>query len=695
MRAEAHRAVGHPVEAVWQAVSDVTGYPEFVPGCRTVEGIRGPSGRGTQRGAQYAYRVDAGSTPLGGTVELVTYEPAHELAWTSVTGLEFRGRWRLRQLDDARTQVELRVSYRPRGGALGLLTDRVVALFVQRRLEETLQRLDDLLAGVRSPETAPSAGLREQAGSVLQGAWALARSGLLAPVRPDRVAGQLAALTRWGLNTAGAYASAAAAAPDRPAVIDERGTLTYAELDERTTRLAWSLAAYGVGTRARMGLLGRNHRGLVESIVAGAKLGADTVLLNTGLSAVQLPAVLDEQGIDLVVADAEFRPLLEQVPGRVRQLTAWADGPVRGATLEGLIAEGPSRALTPPETSGRTVVLTSGTTGTPKGAPRPAPPGLAPLTTVLSRIPLRAGGRILVAAPLFHTWGYGAAQLAMALRSTIVLQRRFDPEATLRAVEEHGCTALFAVPVMLQRILDLPEETRRGIDTSSLRVVVSSGSALSGGLATRFMDCFGDVLYNVYGSTEVSWATIATPTDLRAAPGTAGRPPRDTTVAILGDGGEPVPRGATGEIYVGNEMLFEGYTGGGTKNTRDGLMSTGDLGHFDTSGLLFLDGRTDDMIVSGGENVFPSEVESLLAALPQVREVAVIGVPDEDLGERLAAYLVLRPGQHVDADAVRAQVRAHLARFAVPRDVVFVDELPRTATGKVWAAELRSRRETS
>src|SRR5205823_14366383 len=221
-------------------------------------------------------------------------------------------------------------------------------------------------------------------------------------------------------------------------------------------------------------------------------------------------------------------------------------------------------------------------------------------------------------------------------------------------------------------------------------VVIVSGSALSEELAGRFMDVFGDVVYNFYGSTETAWAAMATPDDLRAAPGTVGRPPHGTEVRIVDDDGHEVPTGEHGRIFVGNSMLFEGYTGGGGKETIDGLMSTGDVGHVDEAGRLFVEGRADDMIVSGGENVFPGEVADLLRGHDAIADAAVVGVDDDEMDQRLAAYVVRAEGADVGADGVRDLVKSRLARYKVPRDVEFVDELPRTATGKVVRRELHS-----
>ena len=294
----------------------------------------------------------------------------------------------------------------------------------------------------------------------------------------------------------------------------------------------------------------------------------------------------------------------------------------------------------------------------------------------------------MIAAPMFHSWGFAHLVLAIALGSTLVLRRRFDACETLQAIDDHGATALVVVPVMLQRMLELGPKAIGRHDLGSLRVIAASGSALPGDLAARVMDVFGDVLYNLYGSTEVAWATVAGPQDLRAAPGTAGRPVRGTVVRLYDPAGREVAPGDAGRIFVGNEMVFEGYTGGGGKQTVDGLLASGDVGHFDEDGRLFVDGRVDEMIVSGGENVFPREVEDLVARLDGVEDVAVIGVDDERFGQRLKAFVVLADGAALSAQDIRDHVRRGLGAFKVPRDVAFLHELPRTETGKVLKRDL-------
>ncbi len=527
----------------------------------------------------------------------------------------------------------------------------------------------------------------------LKVAQTLLGTGMVKPVRPDRAVRAIAALHRWGPTPAAAYAASAARYPDREALIDERGTLTFAEVEGRTNALARGLRRAGVSEQDDVAIMCRNHRGFVEATVACAKLGAGALYLNTAFAGPQIADVMRREDPVALVYDEEFGNLVREGGEERKRFVAWhepGEQALAGSDprLEDLIAAETDAPLDPPAEKGRVVILTSGTTGTPKGAPRKQPDSLEPLAALFSKIPLRARETTVIAAPMFHSWGFAHFTLALPLASTLVLRRKFDPEDTLRAVAHHRASALAVVPVMLQRMLELGPETIAKYDVSSLRVIALSGSALPGELATRAMDALGDVLYNLYGSTEVAWATIATPEDLRAAPGTAGRAPMGTVVKLLDSEGREAAPGEGGRIFVANEMVFEGYTGGGNKEIVRGLMSTGDVGRFDASGRLFVDGRDDEMIVSGGENVFPREVEDLLADHEQIEEAAVVGVDDEQFGQRLKAFVVLRAGAQLDEEAVKSYVKANLARYKVPREVVFLEQLPRNATGKVLKREL-------
>ncbi len=515
--------------------------------------------------------------------------------------------------------------------------------------------------------------------------------GMFAPVRPDRLVRALKAFKDWGPTPAAGYTASAIRYPDDVGIIDERGSLTFAEIHRRTNALAHAWSDSGIVEGDNVALLCRNHRGFVEAMVACSKLGVHALFLNTAFAGPQLAAVCEREQPRAIVYDEEFEGLVAGTGADLLRYIAWSAGagaPAGTELLESLIERGDPSDVVVPAAKGRIVILTSGTTGTPKGANRKQPDSLDPVAALVERIPLKARERTLIAAPLFHSWGLAHFILGIGLSSTLILRRRFDPENALGAIDEHGATALIVVPVMLQRILELGPKLVGRYDTGSLRVIAASGSSLPGELATKIMDRFGDILYNLYGSTEVAWATIATPADLRAAPGTAGRPPRGTVVRLYdADGGEVAP-GETGRIFVGNELVFDGYTGGGGKAVIDGLMSSGDVGHFDEDGRLFVDGRDDEMIVSGGENVFPREVEDTIAMLEGIEEVAAVGVDDADFGQRLRAFVVCRAGANVSEQEVKAHVKAHLARYKVPRDVVFLDELPRNATGKVLKREL-------
>ncbi|GAC1326770.1 MAG: AMP-binding protein [Mycobacteriales bacterium] len=522
----------------------------------------------------------------------------------------------------------------------------------------------------------------------------LTEAGLAKPVRPDHLVSMGLAAVRWGATPAAGYAAAAIRYPESSAVIDEAGEVSFRELDRRTNAIANGLAAEGVRAGDVVGLLARNSRAFVEASVALSKVGADILYLNTGFAGPQLSEVLERENATAIVYDAEFAGLLDQqAKDRLRIIAAadpdgGSDEVEGGAVSVDALAEGDDTAPPKPAERGRQIVLTSGTTGTPKGAPRDEPHGIEPAVALLSKIPIKARETTVIAAPLFHTWGMAHWGLALVLSSTVVLRTHFDPEETLAAIADHGATALVVVPVMMQRLMELPEQTRKNYDLSSLRVVAVSGSALPGDLACSFMDAFGDVVYNLYGSTEAAYASVATPEDLRSAPGTSGHPPRGTVIRLVGEDGEDVPTGKTGRIFVGNSMLFDGYTGGEDKERLDGLIATGDMGRFDEQGRLFVEGRDDEMVVSGGENVFPAEVEDVLSGHPGVSDVAVTGVEDEKMGARLAAYVVAAGGKKPTEDELKEHVKSRLARFKVPRDVRFVDELPRNASGKVVKREL-------
>jgi len=520
------------------------------------------------------------------------------------------------------------------------------------------------------------------------------RARVIAPMRPDRYLKMAAAMRREGMGMTVGFAGAAQRCPDRPGLIDELGTLTWRQLDERSNALAAALQKSPAGQPKVVGIMCRNHRGFVEAVVAANRIGSDVLLLNTSFAGPALADVVNREGVDTVIYDEEFTATVDRAladrPDATR-IVAWTDGQ-HDLTVEKLIAD---HAGQQPERSGRKgrmILLTSGTTGTPKGANQSGGnAGIGTLKAILDRTPWRAEETIVIVAPMFHAWGFSQLIFAASMACTVVTRRKFDPEATLDLIDRHQATGLAVVPVMFDRIMDLPAEVRNRYSGKSLRFAAASGSRMRPDVVIAFMDQFGDVIYNNYNATEAGMIATATPQDLRAAPDTAGRPAGGTEIRILDPEFNEVPTGDVGSIYVHNDTQFDGYTSGTTKDFHAGFMSSGDVGYLDENGRLFVVGRDDEMIVSGGENVYPIEVEKTLATHPEVAETAVIGVDDEQYGQRLAAFVVLEPGGSATPDALKQHVRENLANYKVPREITVLDELPRGSTGKILRAELQAR----
>ncbi|MEU5409173.1 AMP-binding protein [Nocardia asteroides] len=657
-------------QALWEVLLDPQSYPRLWTGIGGCERVSGPEG-------DTIWQVRIGDAAAGVRRVALSVRIGRWYESFELNNAE-SGSFALIRLagDQQRTTVSVTVFAAPR---LHPALERVRAAETVRWIKAGLRRAVDVVRGARTSVVGNGdrAPIRRKSELVR---W-MASSGLVAP--PVTTARQLRSLYRWGFNLAGGYAAGAAHSPDQLALIDTVSTATFAETDKRTTALAGAM--YEVGLRAgdAIGLLAANHCGMVETMVAAGKLGVDVALLNAGLSGRRIEEIVQRHRLSALFVDTGLNHLVQYLHNGVPRFVT-DDLPADPAriTIEDLIAMG-HKEFPVPTLPGRQIVLTSGTSGTPKGARRPHPKGFDTLVALLSRIPIEVGSTMMIPAPLFHTWGLSALQLSTAVRATVVLAQGFDAEECLRQVAEHRVHTLIAVPTMIQRLVDLPDAVRARHDLSSLRHVISCGAPLVAATVDRFLRDYGDVLYNLYGSTEVSWASVAAPEDLRAAPTTAGRPPLGTRIAILGADNQPVPRGVTGRIFVGNHMLFDGYVNDTPPEEADGMLNTGDLGYLDAEGRLFVAGRDDEMIISGGENVFPRPVEEALSYLPQVSDVAVVGVSDREFGQRLAAFLVKHEGSSLDSDMVRTYVRNRLSRFSVPRDVTFLNSLPRGETGKV------------
>lgn len=660
--------------AVWQVLVDPDSYPRLFTGIGDCEPISVATPEGSARFQVRIGDPDSGvrcietRLLLGGCFTNLEWYCADlgALASVRLRGIEGGTRVVVHVFAPARVHPELQ---------------NLPNSVVERWLRAGLDRVVELVQG------APTAVLVGTSDAVLgrraTAARRLVSVGVVRVQRPDRGLRQIAALSVWGLTVAGGFAAAAVSKGARTAVVDDRRSRTFAEIHRRSNELAYAMGEVGIDANQSIGLLARNHVGLVETMLAASKLGADLVLLNAGLSGRQLEAIAQRERLTALFVDDELQSLVRYLHSDIVRYNT-DDGPSTAyrISVDDLVASSSGKAPRP-RRPGTLIVLTSGTGGTPKGARRPNPRGLGPVAAVLSKVPLRMDETMLIATPLVHTWGLAMLQLSTALCMTVVLQERFDAENCLRLVAENQVSVLVVVPTMVQRILDLPDEVVDRYDTASLRVVACGGAPLSGAAALKFMDRFGDILYNVYGSTEVSWATVATPQDLRSAPATVGRPPVGTKIAVLGPNSHPVPIGATGRIFVGNDMLFDGYVNVEPPEENKGTLDTGDVGYVDVEGRLFVVGRGDEMVISGGEKLFPRPIEEALEYLPQVREAAVVGVPDPDFGQRLAAFVVTYNGCGLDSTMLRNYIRNRLGRIAVPRDVSFMSALPRGETGKI------------
>jgi fatty-acyl-CoA synthase len=484
--------------------------------------------------------------------------------------------------------------------------------------------------------------------------------------------------------------------PDRAACIDEDGEFTCRELDEAAHAVANGLIEKGIKGGDGVAILARNTRWFLIANYGAARVGARIILLNSEFSGPQIKEVAEREGAKLIIYDDEYTTAVSKAEPELGKLRALGTNPdsdedsgSQDETLADLIERSSKEPAPKAARHASIIILTSGTTGTPKGANRSTPPTLAPVGGILSHVPFKANEVTSLPAPMFHALGYLHGTIAMFLGSTLVLRRKFKPPLVLEDIEKHKVTAMVVVPVMLSRILDAIEKMDKKPDLSSLKIVFVSGSALGADLAERSLKDLGPVIYNMYGSTEIAFATIAEPKHLEFNSSTVGPVVKGVKVKIFDDNGQELPQGEVGRIFVGNAFPFEGYTGGGKKQIIDGLLSSGDVGYFDENGLLYISGRDDEMIVSGGENVFPAEVEDLITGHPDVVEATAIGVEDKEWGQRLRAFVVKKEDADLDEDTVKHYVRDHLARYKVPREVIFLGELPRNPTGKILKRELR------
>ncbi|MRH91333.1 AMP-binding protein [Nocardia sp. SYP-A9097] len=527
---------------------------------------------------------------------------------------------------------------------------------------------------------------------------AIATSGMLAPVGPRGAVALARAFHQYGPTPAMLLAATAIRHPDKVAIIDDSGQLTYRQLQERAEAIAAALFAATATPPKSVGIICRNHRGFAEALAAGAQLGAELIFINTELSPAQLRAILARHNPDVLIYDDEYAATVEGFDYPGLRVLAWREtGTSTLPSLDDLAAQ---HHPVPPRVrhAVKLTLLTSGTTGLAKGVRRSiAPTAIALLTaTGMAILRLRTSDRVIVAPPMFHGFGLLALIGPMALGATVICRRRFDAQTTLDDMARHRVTVVMAVPVMLQRLLAVPDLSESAATRSALRIMVTGAAPIAPTTVSALIEAFGPIVANGYGSTEAGLVTIATPDDLVVAPHTVGRPALGVSVRILRADRCEAATGEIGEIFVRSGLEYTGYTPdagakAATKAIIDGHVSTGDMGHFDAERRLFIDGRADDMVVSGGENIFPGEVEDRLAAHPDITDAVVIGVPDAEFGQVLRAFIVLASGAAIPTeDALKQHMRAGLERYKVPKRFIVLDEIPRNAGGKVLRARLHT-----
>ncbi len=475
---------------------------------------------------------------------------------------------------------------------------------------------------------------------------------------------------------------------------------TFAELEATANRLARLLIDLGVKPKDRIVSCGQNSCWLVAMSNAVRKIGAVGVPLNYRLTAEEATYVVDNSDAVIVFADAEFADFFAKIRNdtpKVREILIFDGTAASGQTrVEPLLGQ---RAPTPVELEGpplepMTMIYTSGTTGKPKGAVRSSLGNPAQSALLWAEIGYVPTDIYITTGPLYHSGPGGFLATAHRLGNTAVLQHKFDEEDWLRLVETYRVTTTFAAPTPIRRICQLSGEIFRRYDVSSMARMVANAAPWSFALKELYLSKFPkNSLFEVYGSTELGVNTVLRPEHQLAKPGSCGRPAPGVEITLFDESGNAVTTPNTeGELYVRSANMFSTYHKAHDKfmaDRRQDLQTVGDIAYFDEDGFYYICDRKKDMIISGGVNIYPAEIEAALESHPDINDVAVFGIPDEEWGEAVHAILVIRPGANLSKDQIAAFARQHLAGYKVPRSYSFLTEIPRTGSGKILKRELR------
>jgi acyl-CoA synthetase (AMP-forming)/AMP-acid ligase II len=491
--------------------------------------------------------------------------------------------------------------------------------------------------------------------------------------------------------------------PDRVAIVDGDTSITYGDLNRTVNRLANGLLALGVRPGDRAVWCGPNSVPVITFLHAARKIGLVAVPLAYRFTAEEMQYVIDNSDAALVLVDAEQADRVAAVRERlpeVRHVVVFGGPAFDGAVawedlMDGAGADGQAGDAEPPiggdPTAGATMIYTSGTTGKPKGALRTSTdPAL--VMALLQELRLRPGEEVhITSGPLYHSGPLAWAVLTHTLGGTIVVLRHFDAERWIDLVREHRVTNTFSAPTQLKRIVSLPDEVLARADLSSMRSLVANAAPVPYALKQEVIAKLGDgFLFEVYGSTELGVDTILPPEDQLRKPGSCGRTYGTVQVRIVGPDGEELPAGEPGELFIRSTLALDGYHRTAEPiSDRDGWKSVGDIAYVDDEGYVYICDRRNDMIISGGMNIYPAEIEAVLHAHPDVMDAAVFGVPSDEWGESVHAVVQPKEGHGIDLDALQAHAGKHLAGYKRPRSWEVRDELPRTESGKLLKRVLR------
>ena len=495
--------------------------------------------------------------------------------------------------------------------------------------------------------------------------------------------------------------------PDKPGVIDDKpdGTVvrwTYAELDAQSNRVANLLMSLGAGTGRKVLWCGPNSPEVVAVMSATRKIGAVAVPLNYRLTPEEALYVINHSDAEVAYVDYEHAPMFATLRGRldrVRHIIA-----VGGAAPDGMLTDADIAAasVAAPDVgeaagAGGTMIYTSGTTGKPKGAVRAGPPDPGVLAALLNLFGYRPDDIYITSGPLYHSGPSAFMSAALLYGQTIIVQRKFDAEDWLRLVDKYQASSTFSAPALVRMICALPREVKDRYDRSSMRVMVANAAPWSYALKQQYVADFPpESLFEVYGSTELGVDTVLRPEDQMRKPGSCGQPVPGIQIRLFGDDGNVVTGTGPdhpGEVFVRSKGAFDTYYKNDASyesNSRGDFHTVGDVAYWDDEGYLYICDRKTDMIISGGMNIYPAEIEAALDQHPEIYDVAVFGIPSDEWGEVVHATVVRSPGSSLTAEEIMAFAREHLASYKVPRSVDFMDELPRTGSGKLLKRQLRA-----